>query len=225
MADAFFNDDVFDNMPGKRNSMVQTPSEDGAVLSALLGWSAPEARDEISAALSAFANVDACPIGGLSQQLRVRSDKRPDVVVIQAARLGADVFESLTDLGEVLPCPVVVTVSECEESDAASAVQRGASAFVVGDVTATRMKTVVQVAMERFRLTDALYTELNKSKSELAARKVIERAKGLVMERSGMSEKDAYNEMRRMAMAQGKPLKAIAESVLLVTDLFQIDRK
>ena len=205
--------------------MEHIPSQDTPVWSALLAWSEAQAREAIRPVLNQFACVTECAAAQVQQDVDRLLENKPDVVILQAPHWNDSVLANLLAIGKALPCPVVVTVPESAETDAATAVRHGASAFMVGEVDAARLKTVVQVAMERFRLTDALYSELNKSKSELAARKLIERAKGVVMERSGMSEESAYNEMRRMAMAQGKPLKDIAQSVLLVTGLFQIDQK
>ena len=205
--------------------MEHIPSQDTPVWSALLAWSDAQAREAIRPVLNQFACVTECAAAQVQQDVDRLLENKPDVVILQAPHWNDSVLANLLAIGKALPCPVVVTVPESAETDAATAVRHGASAFMVGEVDAARLKTVMQVAMERFRLTDALYSELNKSKSELAARKLIERAKGVVMERSGMSEESAYNEMRRMAMAQGKPLKDIAQSVLLVTGLFQIDQK
>ena len=205
--------------------MEHIPSQDTPVWSALLAWSEAQAREAIRPVLNQFACVTECAAAQVQQDVDRLLENKPDVVILQAPHWNDSVLANLLAIGKALPCPVVVTVPESAETDAATAVRHGASAFMVGEVDAARLKTVMQVAMERFRLTDALYSELNKSKSELAARKLIERAKGVVMERSGMSEESAYNEMRRMAMAQGKPLKDIAQSVLLVTGLFQIDQK
>ena len=205
--------------------MEHIPSQDTPVWSALLAWSEEQAREAIRPVLNQFACVTECAAAQVQQDVDRLLENKPDVVILQAPHWNDSVLANLLAIGKALPCPVVVTVPESAETDAATAVRHGASAFMVGEVDAARLKTVMQVAMERFRLTDALYSELNKSKSELAARKLIERAKGVVMERSGMSEESAYNEMRRMAMAQGKPLKDIAQSVLLVTGLFQIDQK
>ena len=73
--------------------------------------------------------------------------------------------------------------------------------------------------MERFRLVDALYKELSNSKSELESRKLIERAKGLLMQQRGLTEQAAYDALRKMAMARGKPVREIAETIVAISNI------
>ena len=103
---------------------------------------------------------------------------------------------------------------------AKEAVRAGVSGYIVDGLSQDRVQPVLEIAIERFRMFDALWKDLEKSKADLEARKSIERAKGILMQRRQISENDAYVAMRNMAMKQGKPLKEIADNILSVALLF-----
>ena len=108
-----------------------------------------------------------------------------------------------------------------KENDAAqrAAIEAGVSAYVVDGLTPRRVRPIIDVAIARFKIVDGLRSELKKTKEDLAARKVIERAKGLLMKSRDMSEEEAYAAMRTMSQERGKPLKEVAESVISVLTL------
>jgi len=143
----------------------------------------------------------------------------PSALILLKRKVSEGLLELIGSLAGVSPVPIIVFVDVAEPDEARAATRAGASAFIVDGLSATRVKPVVDVAIERFKLTAALQEELQKSKEDLAARKTIERAKGLLMERRNLSEQDAYDAMRKMAMAQGKPLKEIASTILSISDL------
>ena len=89
---------------------------------------------------------------------------------------------------------------------------------------APQWRPLIDTAMTRFKVMDGLRSELKKTKADLAARKVIERAKGLLMERQTMTEEQAFRAMRDMSQQQSKPLKEVAESVIAIFDLLGADK-
>ena len=93
------------------------------------------------------------------------------------------------------------------------------TSFVVDGLVAARVPTLIEVTMERFKLSEALRNELLKSQEELAARKVIERAKGLLMDKKQLNEQEAYRTLRELAMRQSKPIKDVAETLLMYSDI------
>tara|TARA_R110002111_G_scaffold32765_5_gene65895 strand:- start:173 stop:529 length:357 start_codon:yes stop_codon:yes gene_type:complete len=115
--------------------------------------------------------------------------------------------------------PVAVFVETEQDDLARRAIRAGASGYIVKGLAADRVATVVDVAIERFRLTDALLKELSRSKSDLESRKLIEKAKGLLMEQRGLSEHAAYEALRKMAMARGKPMREIAETIVAISNI------
>jgi response regulator NasT len=110
------------------------------------------------------------------------------------------------------------TESEDTESMEA-AVAAGVSAYIVAGLQSDRIKPVLQVALARFKREQKLLEELSDTKSKLAERKVIERAKGLLMERQRFTEEQAYQKLRSMAMSKNLKLSEVAQRIIDVEDL------
>lgn len=144
---------------------------------------------------------------------------RPDLL-IGACEIPDDaLLKALRAVCEISPLPIVLFTERDAPHMAQHALAAGVSAYIVNGLSPERILPVTQVARERFRMTMALQSELQKSREELAARKVIERAKGVLMERRGLSEHAAYEAMRRQAMSKARPLREIAEMILSVSDI------
>jgi response regulator NasT len=97
---------------------------------------------------------------------------------------------------------------------AEAAVESGVAAYVVDGLSAGRVRPVLEVAMSRFQLMQKLRTDLIKAQADLAARKTIDRAKGLLMKERGLDEAEAYRTLRKLAMDTGRPLGAVAADLL-----------
>lgn len=115
--------------------------------------------------------------------------------------------------------PIVCFTEDGDRRKMHSAIEAGVSAYVVAGLSAERVKAVLDVAIARFEVDQKLREELNETKLKLAERKVIERAKGLLMERHHCSEDDAYRKLRRLAMDKNLKLSEIAQRMLDFADL------
>jgi response regulator NasT len=104
---------------------------------------------------------------------------------------------------------------------AVDAIDAGVSAYIVDGLAAKRVKPVLEVAIARFREFQRLKNELKRSRDALAERKIIERAKGLLMDQRGLSEAEAYASLRRTAMSHGQRIADVARSLLAVADLLK----
>jgi len=102
---------------------------------------------------------------------------------------------------------------------AKEAVRAGVSAYIVDGLTSSRIQPVIEVAIERFKMFDCLQRELEKSKEDLEARKVIERAKGILMDKRNIPESEAFASMRNLAMQEGITIKQVADKILSVAAL------
>lgn len=100
-----------------------------------------------------------------------------------------------------------------------AALQAGVSAYVVDGLAPERLKPILDVACARFDAHQALSSKLADTERELAERKTVERAKGLLMERRGLSEDNAYKELRQLAMSTGKSLREVAETLIAAQHL------
>jgi response regulator NasT len=143
----------------------------------------------------------------------------PDVIIVDMALPDRDTLEYMATLTRDQPKPIVMFVDQSDETMIGRAVKAGVSAYVVDGVDPLRVKPIVDVAIAQFRAFQALRDELAQTKSTLAGRKLIDRAKGLLMAERGLSEDDAYRALRKLAMDRGMRLTEVAENVLAVAKL------
>lgn len=138
----------------------------------------------------------------------------PDVIVIACDSPDRDTLESLKESTAANPRPVVMFVDRSTPGLAEQAVEAGVAAYVVDGLSAVRVRPVLEVAMSRFSLMQKLRADLNKAKADLASRKDVERAKGLLMKERGLDEDQAYKLLRKLAMDTGRPIGAVAADLL-----------
>lgn len=143
----------------------------------------------------------------------------PDVIIIEVDSPSRDTLEHLAIINEHNPKPVVVFANDDDSALIGQAIRSGVSAYVVDGLSHRRVKGILQVAMTRFREYQALKDELSKTKHQLADRKLIDKAKGLLMKERAMSEAEAFEAMRKMAMNKGKSIAEVAQSIISVMEL------
>ena len=148
---------------------------------------------------------------------------RPDVVVVAAESPDRDTIESLREASLSNPRPVVMFVDRSEPELAEAAVHAGVAAYVVNGLSPARVRGVLQVAMTRFQLMHQLRQDLAKAKADLASRKVVERAKALIMKERGLDEEGAYKLLRKLSMDTGRPLGAVASDLLAFAGVLKGD--
>lgn len=185
----------------------------------LLADNDPERARVVESGLTGYAVVRKTDAGSPDALLKEINHWQPDVIIIDCQAPDRDTLENLRTVARENPKPIVMFVENGDGSLAREAIRAGVSAYIVDGLTEARVRPVLEVAIERFRLVDELRRELEKSKADLAARKVVEKAKGILMKQRAMSENDAYNALRNMAMNQGKTLHEVAENVISVADL------
>lgn len=139
---------------------------------------------------------------------------QPDVLIISTENLTEKTFENLAEINQILPLPIVVFSENDSPKVIKGAIKAGVSAFVVHEILPQRIHSIISVANERFKETQALKNELTRAKTQLESRKLIERAKGLIMQQKKMSENEAYNTLRKMAMNQGHSIAMVAKNII-----------
>lgn len=144
---------------------------------------------------------------------------QPDVIIMDCESPDRDTIESLRSVVLHNPKPIVMFVEEEGSDRMAEAIEAGVSAYVIDGLKPKRVRPLIDIAIKRFQVMDGLRVELRKTRDDLAARKVIERAKGLLMARQGLSEEEAFAAMRTMSQQRGKPLREIAENVIAILHL------
>ncbi|WP_235907680.1 ANTAR domain-containing response regulator [Siccirubricoccus phaeus] len=153
----------------------------------------------------------AAGIDDLVQRVR---DTGAEVIVCGLDDPSRDELEGMRALHRDEPRPVVLFAEKAEPEQIEAALEAGVAAYVVEGMAPARVRPVMEVAIRRFRAHQKLQQELAAARSDLEERKLVDRAKALLMRRDRLSEPEAYRRLRRMAMDRGKRLAAIAASLL-----------
>jgi response regulator NasT len=145
----------------------------------------------------------------------------PDVIIIACDSPDRDILENLRQRTAHNPRPVVMFVDRSTPGLAAAAVEAGVAAYVVDGLSAKRVRPVLEVALTRFQMTQKLRGDLAKAQADLAARKTIDKAKGLLMKERGMDEEQAYQLLRKLAMDGGRSLGAVAADLIAYANVLK----
>jgi two-component system, response regulator / RNA-binding antiterminator len=154
-------------------------------------------------------------------ELRMLRDFDPEMVIIACESPDRDMLEALQVANEQVPRPVVMFVDRSDANATAQALEAGVAAYIVDGYNPKRMSSILTVAAQRFAMTQSLRNDLNKAKADLAARKTIDRAKGVLMKSRNLTEDEAYKVLRKHAMDTGRPIQAVAADILAVSDLLK----
>ncbi|MDQ0457879.1 ANTAR domain-containing response regulator [Rhizobium paknamense] len=143
----------------------------------------------------------------------------PDVIIIDLENPNRDMLEHLFQLSRSISRPIAMFVDRADTQSIAAAVEAGVSAYIVDGLKKERVKPILDMAVIRFRAFEKLQRELAEARNALEDRKVIERAKGILMKLRGLSEEEAFALMRQTAMNEKKKLAEIAQSVVTAAGL------
>ena len=149
------------------------------------------------------------------------AERRPDLVLIDLANPSRDVLEDLSIASGAMDRPVAMFVDKSDASLTRAAIEAGVSAYVVDGLRADRIKPILDAAIARFHVFQRMRAELAATKTALEERKVIDRAKGLVMRAKGIGEEQAYALIRKAAMDQGKRIADVAAALVTAADLLK----
>lgn len=183
-----------------------------------------EDRDRAIAIVDALkdsGDYDVHVIGSVSGLARKIAAFLPDVVLIDIDNPTRDMVEELTLASGPLDRPVAMFVSGAAGGLARAAVEAGVSAYVVDGLQPERLKPVMDAAIARFQIMRQMRTELDETRRALEERKVIDRAKGLLMKAKGIGEDEAYAILRKAAMDQGRKVAEVAEALVTVAGLLR----
>ncbi|KQW23042.1 two-component system response regulator [Afipia sp. Root123D2] len=145
----------------------------------------------------------------------------PDVILIDLENPSRDVLEQMFQVSRAVRRPIAMFVDQSDATSIQQSVEAGVSAYVVDGLKKERIKPILDLCVSRFNAFARLQDELDRAKSALEERKVIDRAKGLLMKLRGLTEDEAYILMRSTAMREKKRIGEIAQSVITASELLK----
>jgi two-component system, response regulator / RNA-binding antiterminator len=145
---------------------------------------------------------------------------QPDMIIVDAKSDARDALEHVVVATRDERRPIVLFTEDNDTTHVKDAVAAGVNAYIVAGLAPERIRPILDVAMARFEHEQDLRQELQTAKSELQERKIIDRAKGLLMQRQNLSEQQAYEKLRKSAMDKGLKLVDVAQRMLDVAEIF-----
>jgi response regulator NasT len=145
----------------------------------------------------------------------------PDVILIDLENPSRDELEQMFQMSRAVKRPIAMFVDQSDTASIQASVDAGVSAYIVGNLQKERIKTILDLCVSRFNAFARLQGELERTKSALEERKVIDRAKGILMKVKNLTEEQAYALMRKTAMNENKKIADVAQSVITAAELFK----
>ncbi|MER9159110.1 ANTAR domain-containing response regulator [Mesorhizobium sp. M0778] len=159
-------------------------------------------------------------VAGIARRI---AEIEPDVIVIDLENPNRDMLENMFQLSRVVKRPIAMFVDRSDQASIEAAVEAGVSAYVVDGLRQERVKPILDMAISRFNAFSRMARELEEARSELESRKVIDRAKGILMKSRGLSEDAAYTLLRKTAMNQNRKIAEIAQSLVTAAGLLDAE--
>jgi response regulator NasT len=184
--------------------LVDEDPERAATLRAALQAAGYEVVAEVSTAVELIGKVRAV---------------KPDVIIIDRDSPDRDTLEHISMMTRDDPRAIVMFTQDKDQARMREALKAGVSAYVVDGLSADRVRPIVDMALARFEQWQAMRQELDQAQASLAERKIVERAKGIIMKQRKCSEEEAYRLLRKTAMDRNMRLPLVAESVIAMADL------
>jgi response regulator NasT len=138
----------------------------------------------------------------------------PDAIIIDTESPTRDTLEHLCLITESCPRPIVMFTQDAARASIRDAVRAGVTAYVVDGLSSARIEPIIETAVARFEAFRSVQIELEKTRSKLSERKLIDRAKGILMKERQLSEDEAYRQLRSLAMSRNVTIGAVAEQVI-----------
>ncbi len=157
-------------------------------------------------------------VTGLARRIAVIA---PDVIVIDIENPNRDLLESLFQLSRAVQRPIAMFVDRSDRASMEAAIDAGVSAYVVDGLRQERIRPILDMAISRFNAYSRMVRELEDVRSELEGRKVIDRAKAILMKSKGITEDAAHALLRKNAMNQNRKMSELAHSLVLAAGLLE----
>jgi response regulator NasT len=145
----------------------------------------------------------------------------PDVILIDLENPSRDTLEQMFQVSRAVRRPIAMFVDQSDAASTEAAVDAGVSAYIVGGLRKDRIQNILDLCISRFNAFSRLQNELDRTRSALEERKVIDRAKGILMKAKSLTEETAYAMLRKTAMNENKKIAEVAQSVITAAELFK----
>jgi response regulator NasT len=165
--------------------------------------------------------LDVYHIREMSELLPRVAAINPDVILIDLENPSRDTLEQMFQVSRWAERPIAMFVDKSDSDSVQAAIDAGVSAYVVDGLRRERVKPVLDVTISRFNAFHRLQQELNEARSALEDRKLIERAKQILMDQNGLTEAAAYTLLRRTAMDQSRKIAYLARALVTAAELFK----
>jgi two-component system, response regulator / RNA-binding antiterminator len=145
----------------------------------------------------------------------------PDVILIDLENPSRDVLEQMFQVSRAVRRPIAMFVDQSDAASIQASVDAGVSAYIVDGLKKERIKPILDLCISRFNAFSKLQDELERTRSALEDRKIIDRAKGILMKLKGLTEEEAYVLLRSTAMREKKKIGEIAQSIVTASELLK----
>jgi response regulator NasT len=172
-------------------------------------------EDGVKAAGNATVTV-ITDITGIARRI---AEIKPDIVVIDLENPNRDMLENLFQLARAVERPIAMFVDKSDHASMEAAIDAGVSAYVVDGLKRERVRPILDMAVSRFNAYSRMARELADARNELAERKLVDRAKGILMKSKGLDEESAYKLLRKTAMNQNRRIADVAQGLIMAISL------
>ena len=169
--------------------------------------------------LSAFADCELFVVTERRGLVARIGEIAPDIVLMDLGNPSRDVLEEYFAVSRVLDRPIAMFVDDSDDEAIAASIDAGVSSYVVDGLAPHRIRPILDLAVRRFNAFARLQADLAEAKGKLADREVVDKAKRILMDSRGLTEPQAYSDLRKTAMNQGKRIVDIAEAVVTAHQL------
>lgn len=143
----------------------------------------------------------------------------PDAIIIDTDSPSRDTLEHLCLITESCPRPIVMFTQDAKRESIREAVRAGVTAYIVDGLAAERIEPIIETAVARFEAFQSVQTELAQTRNKLSERKLVDRAKGILMQEKKVSEDEAYRLLRKLAMDRNATIGSVSEQVITFAKL------
>lgn len=145
----------------------------------------------------------------------------PDIVVLNVYTPTPKILNAILTINQSHSVPVILFAEDQDSDTIDQVIKAGVSAYIVDGLETKRIKTIIDIAVARFKEQRALKDELKKTKSQLEERKLVDRAKGILMKSQGFNEEQAYHTLRKLAMDRNISIGDMAKNVISMAELLK----